>query len=388
MEIYLVGGAVRDKLLGIVPKERDYVVVGATVHDMLERGFKPVGKDFPVFLHPKTQEEYALARIERKVGPGYLGFICHAAPDVSLEDDLKRRDLTINAMAEDQQGNLIDPYGGQHDLHAKCLRHISSAFIEDPVRLLRVARFMARYANLGFSVAPETLDLMQRMVNNGEINALTPERVLSEFKKALLQSNPEAFITTLRASAALTILFPELERLFQMPTPWHTSTHLGGQALQTLKQIKHLTTDPCTIFAALMRNVDPDDLRSFAQRYRIPKKYKELALLAIRYCSYCHNIFRSTPEKCLHLLEKLDAIRRPDRFQQWLLISKADFFAQSNNQKTYLQEKYMCNLLKAVCDIRTEHLMQEKCTGLDLKNKIKELRIQAIERLIDSIERD
>lgn len=257
MEIYLVGGAVRDGLLGLPVQERDWVVVGATPADMLARDFRPVGKDFPVFLHPRTHEEYALARTERKIAPGYHGFSVHSAPDVTLEDDLLRRDLTINAMARDAEGRLIDPYHGSRDLEARRLRHVSPAFAEDPVRILRLARFSARYAPLGFRVAPETVELMRAMVANGEVDSLVPERVWAETVRALGESRPEQFIETLRDCGALARIFPELDRLFGVPQSpaHHPEIDTGQHTLLALTQAVRLNADVVTRFAVLVHDL-------------------------------------------------------------------------------------------------------------------------------------
>ncbi|HEX4045174.1 MAG TPA: multifunctional CCA tRNA nucleotidyl transferase/2'3'-cyclic phosphodiesterase/2'nucleotidase/phosphatase, partial [Gammaproteobacteria bacterium] len=267
MKIYLVGGAVRDKLLGLRVKERDWVVVGASEQDMLALGYRQVGKEFPVFLHPSTREEYALARTERKVGLGYKGFSFDTSPDVLLEDDLIRRDLTINAMAETAEGVLIDPFHGQIDLKQKVLRHVSSAFAEDPVRILRVGRFLARYARLGFQVAPETMILMQQMVAAGEVDALVAERVWKECMRALGEKNPEYFFVVLSACDALPILFPNLV--------------LGDAGMHALQQACQLTTNKIVRFAALLHAL-PDTkkaIQTLCLRYRVPNVYRDLALL-------------------------------------------------------------------------------------------------------------
>src|SRR5215831_4758529 len=229
MQVYLVGGAVRDRLLGRAVSERDWVVVGATPAELEQAGYIPVGRDFPVFLHPKTKEEHALARLERKVAPGYRGFATEFSPDVTLEDDLRRRDLTINAMAEDAGGQIVDPYGGRRDLDAHLLRHVSDAFVEDPVRILRVARFAARFAGLGFRVADETRALMRRIVDAGEAHTLVPERVWQETERALREAHPEVFFETLRACGALAVIFPEIDALFGVPQPprWHPEIDTG-----------------------------------------------------------------------------------------------------------------------------------------------------------------
>jgi tRNA nucleotidyltransferase (CCA-adding enzyme) len=257
MQIYLVGGAVRDAMLGVSVKERDWVVVGATPQDMLDRGYKRVGKDFPVFLHPETHEEYALARTERKTAPGYHGFRTYAEPDVTLKEDLGRRDLTINAMARDSEGRLIDPYGGARDLQERRLRHASPAFAEDPVRILRTARFNARYTRLGFRVAPETLQLMANMVGNGEVDALVPERVWQETVRALAEPNPEVFFQVLRDCGALARIFPEIDRLFGVPQPaqYHPEIDTGIHVFMCLKQAVRLKADPVIRFAVLVHDL-------------------------------------------------------------------------------------------------------------------------------------
>ncbi len=257
MQVYLVGGAVRDRLLGREVKERDWVVVGATPAELEKQGFIPVGRDFPVFLHPKTKEEHALARLERKVAPGYRGFTTEFSPAVTLEDDLRRRDLTINAMAEDAAGHIVDPHGGQRDLAARQLRHVSEAFAEDPVRILRVARFAARYAALGFAVADETLALMRRMVDDGEANALVAERVWTETEKALGESSPDVFITVLRACGALKVIYPEIDALFGVPQPekWHPEIDTGVHQLMALREAVKLGGGIAVRFAVLMHDL-------------------------------------------------------------------------------------------------------------------------------------
>src|SRR5579871_3458489 len=236
MRVYLVGGAVRDRLLGRPVHERDWVVVGATPEEMVRLGYEPVGREFPVFLHPSTHEEHALARLERKTGPGYRGFTTQFSPEVTLEEDLRRRDLTVNAMAEDEQGVLIDPYGGAADLRARVLRHVSEAFVEDPVRILRVARFAARYAGLGFTVAPETLALMRRIVDAGEARTLVPERVWQETERALAEAHPQVYFETLRGCGALAVVFPEVDALFGVPQPprWHPEIDTGVHVMMAL----------------------------------------------------------------------------------------------------------------------------------------------------------
>lgn len=345
MQIFLVGGAVRDKLLDLPVQERDWVVVGATPDDMLALGYRPVGKDFPVFLHPETHEEYALARTERKTGRGYHGFEFHSAPQVTLQDDLKRRDLTINALAEDAQGKLIDPYGGQRDLAARVLRHVSPAFAEDPVRVLRVARFAARFAPLGFKLAAETLALMRKMAENGEVDALVAERVWQETVKALAADKPSVFFQTLRECGALAKVFPELDRLFGVPQPkeHHPEIDTGVHVMLVLDQAARLSPDPAVRFAALVHDLGkgttPADklphhygheergvelVDALCERLRVPREFRELALLAARFHGKVHRAAELRPETALRLLQDCDAFRRPQRFEQLLLACEAD----------------------------------------------------------------
>lgn len=346
MRTYLVGGAVRDKLLGRHVADRDYVVVGATPADMLAAGFKPVGKDFPVFLHPDTAEEYALARTERKVGSGYHGFAFIADATVTLEADLARRDLTINAMAEDEHGQLIDPYGGLRDLHARVLRHVSPAFAEDPVRVLRVARFLARYATLGFQIADETLQLMRDMVASGEVDHLVQERVWAETRKALGEPRPSAFLQSLRACGALERLFPEVDALYGVPqrAEYHPEIDTGVHTEMVLDMAAQLAPgDDLIGFCALthdlgkaltpkhelprhiqheQRGVPP--LRELGNRLRVPAEHLELAILCCRYHLHAHRAAELRADTTLELLEKLDVWRRPQRLQQFLTVCEAD----------------------------------------------------------------
>ncbi|MGH8292158.1 MAG: multifunctional CCA addition/repair protein [Gammaproteobacteria bacterium] len=345
MQIYLVGGAVRDKLLGLPVQERDWVVVGATPDEMLALGYRPVGKDFPVFLHPETHEEYALARTERKTGRGYHGFEFHSAPQVTLEDDLKRRDLTINALAEDGQGKLIDPYAGRRDLDARMLRHVSPAFAEDPVRVLRVARFAARFAPLDFRLAPETLALLREMTGNGEVDTLVAERVWQETVKALGADKPSVFFQTLRECGALARVFPELDRLFGVPQPaeHHPEIDTGVHVMLVLDQAARLSPDPAPRFAALVHDLGKGTTPAnklphhygheergaelvdvLCERLRVPREFRELALLAARFHGKVHRAAELRPETVLRLLQDCDAFRRPQRFEQLLLACEAD----------------------------------------------------------------
>jgi len=345
MKIYLVGGAVRDELLGCEVKEKDYVVVGATVEDMLKKGFKQVGKDFPVFLHPKTGEEYALARKERKIKQGYTGFEFDASSDVTLEDDLKRRDLTINAMAKDLESQkLIDHWGGKKDIENKILRHVSDAFIEDPVRILRVARFYARFAYLGFKIADETMQLMQQMVKSGEVNALVPDRVWKELQRALTEKNPEKFFEVLHDCNALPILFPGLEgsqrsslrgALAQKQSidtlcafvaiPARNDNNEQAKRLPEIDSLSalisatKLSKDPEIRFAALFFDRSEKELDSFLKLYPIPTHYKELTLLVIKFLPQYQSISTLSANELLELLQKTDAFRREERFFKWFV---------------------------------------------------------------------
>jgi tRNA nucleotidyltransferase (CCA-adding enzyme) len=394
LEVYLVGGAIRDQLLGYPVKERDYVVVGATPAQMLAQGFRLVGKDFPVFLHPNTHEEYALARTERKIGPGYKGFSCYAAPDVTLEADLQRRDLTINAMAQTSQGEIIDPYQGKVDMANRCLRHVSPAFVEDPVRILRVARFMARLAPLGFQVAAETMQLMKAMVQSGEINALVPERVWKEFSLALTEPAPQAFIKTLSICGALTILFPAWqEHEFNCTLTSHTSK---TSCLSTLKHAVVLTDDPAVRFAALLCHLGKGlssktleagilSIKSLGKKYCIPKAYTSLAILTARYHLLCHRALELDADTLLSLLEKTDAFRRFHRFEGFLVACEADFHAHTGLQsKSYLQKNRILSALSVSNAVSMTSLEKQDLQGEIFGKKQREERREAISRFIYS----
>ena len=335
----------RDQLLNLPVKDRDWVVVGATPETLLQQGYQQVGKDFPVFLHPDTHEEYALARTERKSGSGYTGFTCYAAPDVTLEDDLQRRDLTINAIAYSAKGEYIDPYHGIDDIHAKLLRHVSDAFSEDPLRVLRVARFAARFAPLGFTIAPETMSLMQEMTNSGELNALTAERVWKETEKALHSQAPQVYFEILHQCGALKILFPEINALFGVPAPkkWHPEIDTGIHTMMVLAMASRLTDDIAVRFSALChdlgKGVTPVEnwphhhghgpagvplVEALCQRYRIPNQIRDLAKLAAKYHDHLHRIEKMRPSKIIRLFDAIDAWRKPERIDQLAIISEAD----------------------------------------------------------------
>jgi tRNA nucleotidyltransferase (CCA-adding enzyme) len=344
IQVYAVGGAVRDQLLGLPVKDRDYVVVGATPAEMESLGFRAVGKDFPVFLHPRTQAEYALARTERKSGPGYKGFQVHSAPDVSLEDDLRRRDLTINAMAMGEDGRIIDPYGGRDDLNARRFRHVSPAFDEDPVRLLRVARFAARFPD--FSIAPETLERMRALVSGGEIDALVPERVWQELARGLMEAVPSRMLRVLRECGALARLLPEIDRLFGIPQrpEVHPEIDCGAHVLRVIDGATLADQPLAPRFAALTHDLGKGmtprqewpshtghemagqpPLRALCARLRVPADCRDLALLAVRWHGQAHRALALHAGDLLDLLTQTDALRRPERFAQFLTVCAADF---------------------------------------------------------------
>jgi tRNA nucleotidyltransferase (CCA-adding enzyme) len=364
MQVYLVGGAVRDALLGLAVKERDWVVVGGTREELLRLHYREVGRDFPVFLHPDTHEEYALARLERKVSPGYRGFTVEFGPEVTLEEDLARRDLTINAIAQAADGTLIDPHGGKRDLKARLLRHVSPAFIEDPVRVLRVARFAARFAPLGFRVAPETLALMHAMVERHEIDALVAERVWQETEKALREPRASEFFRVLRECGALKPIYPEIDALFGVPQPaqWHPEIDTGLHTLMVLDQAALLSPLPQVRFAALVHDLGKGTtpveewpshrgheersvalLEAMAERLRLPGEYRDLGIIVARFHGVVHRAFELRPKTVLEFLERADAFRRPERFAQALLACEADSRGRTGlenipyPQRVYLQ---------------------------------------------------
>ncbi len=403
MKFYLVGGAVRDNLLGHPVKERDWVVVGATPDQMIAKGYKPVGKDFPVFLHPDTHEEYALARTERKSAPGYRGFSVHADPTVTLKEDLQRRDLTINALAEDAHGNLIDYYGGYHDLKRRILRHTSPAFVEDPVRILRVARFAARYKNLGFRLADETLALMTDMVSCGEVDTLVPERVWQELVKALSEDTPSEFFRVLQSCKALTVIFPELECLRDV---WqssndHREIDTLSHTLMVLDQAVQSSDDGKVRFAALTHDLGkgktpasqwPHDkdheshgaeqVKLLCLRLKAPKKYRDLAQLVARYLFECHRAMEMHPHNLLKFLETLDAFRRPQRFEQFLLVCEADFRACTGlEDHPYPQADYLRAAQAAAAKIDTTMLIVAGLKNKAFATALREYRIHAITQL-------
>jgi len=391
---------VRDKLLGLPIKDRDWLVVGATAEAMLKQGYKQVGKDFPVFLHPQTKEEYALARTERKTAPGYAGFAFNASAEVTLEEDLQRRDLTINAMAETVDGEIIDPYHGQTDLKQRLLRHVSPAFAEDPVRILRIARFAARYAPFNFTVAEETQALMRSMVDNGEVDALVAERVWQETVRALGEKNPEVYFEVLRDCGALKRLFPEIDRLYGVPQPeeHHPEIDTGIHTMMVLQQACRLSDDPKVRFAALVhdlgKGITPQDewphhiaheergvplVKELCRRFKIPAAYRELAVIVSRYHLHYHRAGELRPDTLLKTLQALDAFRRPERFEEFLLACEADSRGRTGYEdKPFEQAGIMRKALAAANSVDIKELTEQGLEGMALAEKLRALRIKAI----------
>ena len=385
MQIYLVGGAVRDKLLSLPVKDKDFVVVGATPADMLAQGYQQVGKDFPVFLHPSTKQEYALARTERKSGAGYTGFTCYAAPDVTLEQDLLRRDLTINAMVEDEEGHVIDPLNARADLDNRVLRHISESFSEDPLRVLRVARFAARFHRQGFTIADETRMLMQDMTQAGDLAELTPERVWQEVEKTLSAANPEVFFKVLKDIGALAVILPELDNLFSSPLDANdedtNKTNLGQQALAQLKQTALLSSDLAIRFAALMQQLDNAQIsiKAVAKRCKVPNEHRDLALLVSTQQESIHNALSLAPAAIINIFDNTDAWRKPERFQQILLACSSSLLGQSSAE--YAPTACLTDMLNAARDIAVQPIIAAGFRGPEIKQELTAQRITALAAL-------
>ncbi|HEX3913218.1 MAG TPA: multifunctional CCA addition/repair protein [Steroidobacteraceae bacterium] len=404
MQVYLVGGAVRDALLGLPVKERDWVVVGGTRDELLRANYREVGRDFPVFLHPESREEYALARLERKTAPGYRGFAVEFGPEVTLEEDLARRDLTINAMAQAADGALIDPHGGRRDLQTRLLRHVSPAFIEDPVRILRVARFAARFAALGFGVAPDTMQLMRDMVDRGEADALVPERVWQETEKALREPGASRFFQVLRDCGALKIVYPEINALFGVPQPekWHPEIDTGVHTLMVLDQAALLSGDPRVRFAALVHDLGKGTtphrewpghkgheersvtlIDALCDRLKLPGEYRELGIIVARYHGNVHRAFELRPNTILGILEKADAFRRPERFAQALLACEADSRGRLGLEKIpYPQRDYLQAARDAAATIRPTAQDMADQVGPLIAERVHQRRLRAIEEIV------
>lgn len=404
MKIYKVGGAVRDALLGRPVYDNDWVVVGAMPDEMIAQGFKQVGKDFPVFLHPETHEEYALARKERKVAAGYHGFEFDTSKVVTLEDDLSRRDITINAMAEGENGEIIDPFNGRADLEKKILRHVSPAFSEDPVRILRVARFAARF---NFSIAEETNRLMREMVESGEVDALVPERVWAELSRALTEVQPVRFFEVLKECGALSKILPEIDRLFGVPQPkkYHPEIDTGIHTLMVLEQAARLSDDPQVRFAALVHDLGKgtteadilphhygheergvDLIKSLCQRLRVPNEYRDLAVLVSRFHTHCHRIKELKISTVLETLEQMDTFRKPDRFQQFLLACEADARGRTGFEEAdYPQRAHFSAYAEAAAGVHVKDLIKPGMHGDQIANALRKARQEEIKQIKASL---
>lgn len=418
LDIYLVGGAVRDKLLNRPVKDNDYLVVGATVEQMLALNFVQVGKDFPVFLHPTSKDEYALARTEKKQGSGYTGFSCHAAPDVTIEQDLIRRDLTINAMAIDNKGNIVDPYNGQSDLNKRKLRHVSDAFIEDPLRVLRVARFAARYHGEGFTIADETLALMTQISDSGELNTLSAERVWQEMQLTLAEggiqgASPEVFFQVLYQCNALKALWPELHALWNVPNPakWHPEICTGVHTMMVLQQAVRLTntaefsdkpnTQIAIRFAAIChdlgKGITPESLwpshrghettglplvEKICLQLKVPNQCKQLALKVCEHHLHCHKAFELKASTILRIFNQLDVWRKPDEFDDFLIGCKSDFLGRLGfENKSYDQEKYWKEAMLAAKEVQAKVFIEQGIKGAAIKEHMDKARLDAIEKI-------
>lgn len=406
MQIYKVGGAVRDRLLGIPFSDTDWLVVGASADEMLARGYRPVGADFPVFLHPKTGEEYALARTERKSGRGYGGFTFYASPDVTLEEDLIRRDLTINAMAEDDDGQVVDPYHGRKDLEARLLRHVSPAFAEDPLRVLRVARFAARYAPMGFTVAPETLALMRELSESGELEALTAERSWKEISRALMESRPDVFIQVLRDCGALAVLMPEVDALFGVPQPpqHHPEVDTGEHVLAVLRECARHDQPLSVRWACLVHDVGKGKTReeewpkhhahehlglplidAINTRFKVPRDCQELARLVGEYHTHCHRALELRPNTILELLQSFDVYRRPQRFEEFLAASEMDARGRHGlEDREYPQAAYLRGAAQAARAVAVQPLLERGYKGAELGEALKRERLTTLKAYKES----
>ncbi len=407
MKTFLVGGAVRDALLHLPVKDRDWVVVGATPDAMLADGYQQVGRDFPVFLHPRSREEYALARTERKSGNGYTGFVTQFAPDVTLEQDLQRRDLTINAIAQSDSGELIDPYGGQRDLAKRQLRHVSTAFNEDPLRVLRVARFAARFAHLNFRIADETQALMREMAVSGELAHLTAERVWKETEKALLTRNPQVYFQVLRDCGALQVLFPEIDNLYGIPAPikWHPEIDTGIHALMTLAMSAALSDQLDVRFATLFHDVGkaltPAEkwpshhghglagvpiVEALCQRLRVPNQVRDLALVVTEFHDVVHTIERQPADALIALFDRIDAWRKPDRVEKMALTSEADARGRAGLESmTYPQGDYLRQAFALAQAVPTKDVVAAGFKGAEVREELTRRRVAVLQaQLINS----
>ena len=400
MQIFLVGGAIRDRLLDFPSNEKDWVVVGSTPEQMVDLGFRPVGQDFPVFIHKESGEEYALARTERKSGRGYKGFNFHASSEVSLEQDLVRRDLTINAMAEDAEGNLIDPHGGQRDLELEILRHVSGAFIEDPLRVLRVARFAARYHHLGFTIAKETKQLMKSIVEAGEMSYLVAERVWKETNRALLEKSPEVYIEVLRECGALKVLLPEVDNLFGVPqrADYHPEVDTGIHTLLTLQQATKLSSSGPVRFSVLVHDlgkaITPDSIlpshkghetrglplvKNVCDRLGVANEYRQLALAVPEFHLHCHKALELQPKTILALLTGIGAHRSPNRLRDFLHCCEADARGRTGfEDRAYPSAAYLTEALSEISAIDVSDIVAEGLEGAEIGRQHKLRQLQAL----------
>jgi tRNA nucleotidyltransferase (CCA-adding enzyme) len=401
VKTYLVGGAVRDGLLNLPLKDKDWVVVGASPQQMLDAGYEQVGRDFPVFLHPSSHEEYALARTERKSGSGYTGFVCYAAPDVTLEQDLARRDLTINAIAQDADGNFYDPYRGREDLKLRLLRHVSAAFNEDPLRVLRVARFAARFAHLNFRVADETMALMRAMAASGELAHLTAERVWKETESALLTRNPQVYFQVLRDCGALAVLFPELDNLYGVPAPakWHPEIDTGVHALMTLAMAAQLSPELDIRFATLFHDVGkgltpPEKwpshhghglagvplVAALCERLRVPNTVRDLALLVTEFHDLVHTVQNQSAATLIALFDRVDAWRKPQRVEQIAITSEADARGRTGFESNpYPQGDYLRTAWRVAQSVSTKEVVEAGFKGSEVREELTRRRVAALE---------
>jgi len=415
LDVYLVGGAVRDQLLKRSVKDHDYLVVGATVKQMLALGFNQVGKDFPVFLHPETKQEYALARTERKQGQGYTGFACYAEPDVTIEQDLLRRDLTVNAMAMDANGKIVDPYHGQQDLKDRILRHVSDAFIEDPLRVLRVARFAARYHRYGFTIAPETLELMIKISKSGELSALSAERVWQEMQRALSeetdtsieQESPEIFFQVLHQCQALKAIWPDLDNLWGVPNPaqWHPEICSGVHTIMVLQQAVLLTKNnknkTAIRFAALChdlgKGLTENELwpshrghekaglplvENISNQLKVPTYCKQLALKVCEHHLHCHKAFQLKASTLLRIFNQLDVWRKPQEFDDFLIACKSDFLGRLGfENRSYPQEQYLKDAMNAARQVNAKAFVEQGLKGIAIKEAMVKERLNVIKKI-------
>ena len=402
MNIYRVGGCVRDRLLGLPVNDIDWVVTGATADEMLALGYKSIGRDFPVFLHPETRQEYALARSERKTGPGYRGFEINADPSTTIEQDLLRRDLTINAIAEDEQGTLVDPYGGQRDIEDRLLRHVSDAFVEDPVRVLRVARFAARLHRLGFTLAPDTREMIRQMGESGELDALVAERVWQELSRALDEPDPAVFFETLRECGVLVYLFPEIEALYGVPQTarYHPEVDTGVHLMMALQKSAELGFDNETRFAVLMHDLGKATtpaitlpghhghelrgkklVKTFCRKWKVPKSYTELALITTEFHTHVHRAFDLKPSTLLKLFTQADSLRKPERFQKMLDACLADVRGRKNFENSaYPQAGYLARLSASLRAMDLSPLQSRGLEGKALGEAIRKQRLALLKR--------